>query len=671
MSKKFQKIKGFLILSAFLALIAPNLSFANPLTDISVWAIKKILFAIVYAISFVFGIFIAIETWIVEVILDINKNITSSSAVKAGFPVVLSIANLGFVAVIIIIAIATIIRWERYGMKQILSKLIIAAVLVNFSLTIAGSILNIADSFTTYFVDQISPSEQGFHDFAKSFAAAFQPQQLFIFKPEEAEDPGKAIKSANFKKGTTTGDFTIFLSAYASLFGSLIALAAILITMATLIVLFIIRYVYLSILLIIMPFAWLAWVIPNLQNHWTNWWNTFLRWTFFAPIVVLFLWIAIMTGSAFVENSEGVSQINEGVIIKNSTENNDVWDSIGQILGGPLTAVFVNLLKTTVLIGLMVGGMIAANSMSIAGAQYALGAIKGAAKGALGVAAKLPSGYLSRVATKPPPPADASKLKKAWHNYGPGGWLRFAAQHPIAKQMGVTAALAEYGAKTDYWGRWKQKRKKGAELRKEIEETKRKEKDLMSNKSDYEKWRKEKENKEKKLGKLKEEGKGETEEAKKLMNEIAESERMMATLKPFIEDAEKEINERKEKEAQKIKEYNDVYRELNKENPGLFGAIWRGATSGSGLFGKAGGYPVMSKAELEALGRSAGWALSQGIKVVEKKEAPSRINKQQAKALAEALGRPLEEMVEQLKEMKIDVTDYKEKKKGGAEQKKA
>ena len=67
----------------------------------------------------------------------------------------MSFTNLGFVLAIIVIAFATIFRIQSYAMKQVLWKLIVAALLVNFSLVIAGAFINIADNVTSSFNNKI------------------------------------------------------------------------------------------------------------------------------------------------------------------------------------------------------------------------------------------------------------------------------------------------------------------------------------------------------------------------------------------------------------------------------------------------------------------------------------------------------------------------------------
>ena len=105
------------------------------------------------------GLVISFASWMIQSFIEANTGIggaaiVNSLMVKAGFSIVLSVANLGFVAAIIFIAVATILRLQTYNVKKTLWKLIIAALLVNFSLVFAGAIINMSDQLSGFFLQQ-------------------------------------------------------------------------------------------------------------------------------------------------------------------------------------------------------------------------------------------------------------------------------------------------------------------------------------------------------------------------------------------------------------------------------------------------------------------------------------------------------------------------------------
>ena len=102
-------------------------------------------YLIAIVINGIITVGIAIAAFFTRIGLSANSQIFSSPEVQTGFSVALAIANFGFVLGIIIIALATIIRNQTYGIKQLLWKLIMMAILVNFGLVITGPIVGISD----------------------------------------------------------------------------------------------------------------------------------------------------------------------------------------------------------------------------------------------------------------------------------------------------------------------------------------------------------------------------------------------------------------------------------------------------------------------------------------------------------------------------------------------
>src|SRR3989344_5046097 len=134
----------------------------------------------VYGATFIINSFasllIMLGGWMVKTSLVQGSNVLDSPTVRTGFGVMLSLANLGFVLGIIVIAIATILRNQSYGVKQALWRLLVMAILVNFSLVIAGALINFSNELTVYFVDQATPG--GYDGFAGKLTDGFAPQKL-------------------------------------------------------------------------------------------------------------------------------------------------------------------------------------------------------------------------------------------------------------------------------------------------------------------------------------------------------------------------------------------------------------------------------------------------------------------------------------------------------------
>ncbi|HNX58381.1 MAG TPA: hypothetical protein PKK43_04740, partial [Spirochaetota bacterium] len=81
------------------------------------------------------------------------QNFIGSPAVVQGWVIVRDVCNMFFVVVLLIIAFGTILHLENYSYKKWLPKLILMAVLINFSKTICGLLIDVAQVVMLSFVN--------------------------------------------------------------------------------------------------------------------------------------------------------------------------------------------------------------------------------------------------------------------------------------------------------------------------------------------------------------------------------------------------------------------------------------------------------------------------------------------------------------------------------------
>ena len=159
-------------------LLVPNITHAGlfgNLIDIAAGAIGKLFFGISWFIALLGSFVIGILIWVLQIIILAGDGLVNSPAVQTGFPILLSVANLGFVLAVIMIAVATIVRNQSYGIKKFLVNVVIMAVAGNFGLVIAGSILGVSNRVTNYFLSSMtggSPTK-----LASTIAGIVQPQR--------------------------------------------------------------------------------------------------------------------------------------------------------------------------------------------------------------------------------------------------------------------------------------------------------------------------------------------------------------------------------------------------------------------------------------------------------------------------------------------------------------
>jgi len=102
------------------------------------------------AVYFIFYYFVAP---FIQAMLSIQAyKDTFVAIIYPGWEVVRNLCNILFIIAIVVIALATLFRIDSYQYKTLLVQLIIAVLLINFSLVIAQVILGLADTVQAQFL---------------------------------------------------------------------------------------------------------------------------------------------------------------------------------------------------------------------------------------------------------------------------------------------------------------------------------------------------------------------------------------------------------------------------------------------------------------------------------------------------------------------------------------
>lgn len=294
--------------------------------------------------------FIMLAGMLIGVGLQFNMSILSFDPpfITTGWQIFRDIANLGFVLGIVVIAVSTILRIKGYEAKQILWKLIVAALVVNFSLLMGGVIIQPANSISKFLMNYI-----GSGDYAS--AAKIGDAMRFV----DLINSGGLVSSAT---GELVGWLTGGLIGSSATFFMLAAMAILLVfglvmflTLISFAGMLFVRYFYLAFLLMISPVVWLLWIFPQTQKYFKEWWEKFIHWTIFAPLMMLFLYIALLVLDKYPRN---VSNLASGI-----PGSGELGIDFGLLATGLFAAA------------ILIGGLRAAAKMGHGGTALALGAV--------------------------------------------------------------------------------------------------------------------------------------------------------------------------------------------------------------------------------------------------------------------------------------------------------
>jgi len=388
---------------------------AGLLIDFSFDVIAKAISVIGVIIHSIVSLIFWLASMTLEMAFGLEK-FTDAPVVELGWKITRDLTNMLFVLILLGIALATILRLETYGMKQILLKLVVAALLINFSLVLAGVVIDFCQVLTHFFYDEI----KGTTGVSAQIAGILNIQRIPAMNPDAAA----AEKLAAGTAGVIMMIFSIFL-------GIVLILAASLVVGIGAFFL-IVRLIAIWILLILAPIVWLLWIIPATSHLFKQWWDSFLKWSFFAPIYAFFIYLAIKTGkSGFTE------------IIQDEMENivnASGWKETMWSMAMSTPSLFLQFLA---ILGLLLGGLVVAQKMSIYGAEGAMKFAKGIGKGA-----SVWAGRRAQIATARPAAAIGRGLQKA---LGRIPIARQLARPPRAFAERERAALVEAEKKYTGW----------------------------------------------------------------------------------------------------------------------------------------------------------------------------------------------------------------------------
>ena len=198
--------------------------------------------------------------------------------------IVRDFVNIGFVVAMIIIAYATMLGIESYGYRQSLLKLVMGALLINFSLVFIGFFLDINAIGSTFMLSQITQGSN------KSDVGDTSLDKLLFNLSGASLITGKptGLKNASETEVSITS-----MVALVDIYAKAVFIWYMAACFAALIILMIARLGYLANLIITSPLIWLQNVFQGTRGGWSNWWTSFWTWCFLPVFTLFYFYIAV------------------------------------------------------------------------------------------------------------------------------------------------------------------------------------------------------------------------------------------------------------------------------------------------------------------------------------------------------------------------------------------
>ncbi len=220
------------------------------------------------------GLIVTIIEYLIPVML--YNNFATAPVVVAGWALVRDTVNMFFVIILIVIAFGTIFGNQRFMWQKQVSALLITAIVVNFSKTLCGIMIDFGQVVMLTFANALREIAAG------NIVELFGLNKMSSFSSFNAQ----AVSSWDL--------------AFASI-AAVFILSWVLVIMIFMFAILLYRIVALWVLIVLAPLAWLfRGEIGKLLSSqaYTDWWSQFKCLVAIGPVLTFFLWLTLAVAGA-------------------------------------------------------------------------------------------------------------------------------------------------------------------------------------------------------------------------------------------------------------------------------------------------------------------------------------------------------------------------------------
>lgn len=263
-----KKVLPIFLLVIFLGLFA----FARPAAA----GVSTYVWSAVGAIGELFaGLMGRLLLFIINFLIKVSgyNNFINSGIVSVGWKLVRDVANMFYILLMLVMAFGTMLKLnDQYSWKKMLPRLIGTAILVNFSKTIIGLLIDFGQVIMLTFVNAYAATAGG------NFAQMFGIKQIL----------------AQSASGSKSKEQMSMENALGFVLGAVVLAVTAIVTGVFAIIL-LMRIVTLWILIILSPFAFLLGTFEKGRQYYSQWWKELINGIIVGPIVAFFLWLVLAT----------------------------------------------------------------------------------------------------------------------------------------------------------------------------------------------------------------------------------------------------------------------------------------------------------------------------------------------------------------------------------------
>ncbi|HWH06922.1 MAG TPA: hypothetical protein VNU47_00105 [Candidatus Paceibacterota bacterium] len=339
----------------------------------------------------------------------------NSAGILLAWSVLRDIGNILLLFGFIFIGLQTILNIGHFNVGKALPRLVIFAILINFSLFVSEAVVDISNAFSASFY-----SYAGDYNCADIGNSADCTEKGIAGKVLAAAGLTQIFSLdglSNFSNIWSSDDGIQMFVLYA---GLCIFMIVMMITLGAAAIMFMVRAITLMLLLVVSPLGFAGMAIPQFEEQSSKWWKMLISQSFFAPIYLLMIFVGlkIMEGAQAVFNEGGKGTITEAL-------------SSTTVSSGGVFILF------TLMIGFMIAAMTMAKNFGAVGASFAVNV----SSKAVGAATLGTAGVIGRRTIGKASAENAEKMRSS----------EWAQKHPGMARLMLKSL--DYGAAASFDGR--------------------------------------------------------------------------------------------------------------------------------------------------------------------------------------------------------------------------
>ncbi len=313
--------------------------------------LQGIAFAFMVLVAWILGIVGVLFNWIVVItVFQFATYFGNSQGMLLAWGILRDVGNILLLFGFLYAGVMMLLDLHSFDARKAIPRLIIFAVLLNFSLFAGEAVVDISNVLSTKLYQQAGQSV-----IQKCSGTSCTNQVGIAEVLIQDTGLGSAFslsKDSALSQVVTNPDHMKMFMAYVAI---IIMMSIVTILLLAAAIMFLLRAITLVVLLVTSPIGFVGFAIPALEGQAKKWWETLIANAFFAPIFLLLLFVGLKV-------MEGVRG---GISL-----GNDPQTLIGA-LADPNTGIGSVLIVFALIIGFFMAALMFAKNSGAAGAQFA------------------------------------------------------------------------------------------------------------------------------------------------------------------------------------------------------------------------------------------------------------------------------------------------------------